>query len=46
MVVPYTNDLGKSIKNICGKVGIQVHFKGGNTINSLLMTLKDKDNIM
>ena len=26
MVVPYTKDLSKSFKNICGKVGIQVDF--------------------
>ena len=27
----------------CGKMGMQVHFKGGNTNRSLLVILKDKD---
>ena len=45
MMVPYTQGLSKSIMNICGKVGIQVHFRGGNITKSLLMTSKEKDNI-
>ena len=45
MVVPYTKGHSKSFKNICGKVGVQVHFKGGNTIRSLMATPKDKDKI-
>ena len=39
-----TKGLNESLKNICGKIGIQVHFKVGNTIKSLLMAPKDKDN--
>ena len=35
IVVPYTKKLSESLKNVCGKMGIQVHFKGGNTIRSL-----------
>ena len=45
MVVPYTKGLSESVKNISGKVGMQVHFRGGNTINGLLVAPKDRDNI-
>ena len=44
-VVPYTKSLTKSFKNICFKVGIQVHFKGGNTIKSPLVTPRERNNI-
>ena len=33
------------MKNICNKYGVQVHYRGDNTINSLLMAPKDKDHI-
>ena len=45
MVLPYTKDLSECFKIICGKMGGQVIFKGSNTIRSLLMAPKDKDNI-
>ena len=45
MVVPYVKGLSESLKNVCRKHGAQVHFKGGNTIKSLLMAPKDKDHI-
>ena len=45
MVIPYTNRLSERFKNICGKVGLQVHFKGGNTIKNLLVATKERDNI-
>ena len=45
MVVISTKGLSESFKNICGKMGIQVHFKGGNTIKNLLVSPKGKDNI-
>ena len=45
MVVPYTKSLSKCFKNTCGKIGVTVHFKGGNIIRSLLVAPKDKDNI-
>ena len=45
MVVPYTKGLSESFKNICGKVEMQVNVKAGNTIKSLLVTPKDRDNI-
>ena len=43
IVIPYTQGLCESIKKICGRYGIQTHFKGGRTIESLLVSPKDKD---
>ena len=43
IVIPYTQGLCESIKKICGRYGIQSHFKGGRTIKSLLVFPKDKD---
>ena len=43
IVIPYTQGLCESIKNICGRYGIQTHFKGGSTIKNLLVSPKDKD---
>ena len=43
IVIPYTQDLCESIKKICGRYGIQTHFKGGSTIKNLLDSPKDKD---
>ena len=43
IVIPYTQGLCESIKKICGRYGIQTHFKGGRTIKSLLVSPKDKD---
>ena len=45
MVLPYVKGLSESIKNVGKKHGIQIYFKEGNTIKSLLMTPKDKDHI-
>ena len=45
MVVPYTKGLSKSFKNICGKVGIQVHSMWCNTIKSLLVAPMYRTNI-
>ena len=42
IVIPYTQGLCESIKKICGRYGIQTHFKGGNTIKNLLVSPKDK----
>ena len=44
MVVPYTKGLGEKFKRTCSQLEIQVHFKGNNTIKTLLMAPKDKDN--
>ena len=41
IVILYTQGLYESIKNICGRYGIQTHFKGGRTIKSLLVSPKD-----
>ena len=43
IVIPYTRGLCESIKKICGRCGIQTHFKGGRTIKNLLVSPKDKD---
>ena len=43
IVIPYTQGLCESIKKICGRYGIQTHFKGGRTIKNLLISPKDKD---
>ena len=45
MVVPYHQGLSERIKRTCNKFGIQVFFKGGQTIRTLLMAPKDKDPI-
>ena len=43
VVIPYTKGIAESIKQICGKYGIQVHFKGNTTIKQILMKPKDQD---
>ena len=45
MVVPYHQGLSERIKRTCNKFGVQVHFKGGQTIKILLIAPKDKDPI-
>ena len=45
MVVPYHQGPSERIKKTCNKFWLQVHFKGGQTIKSLLMAPKDKDPI-
>ena len=46
IVTPYTQGLCESIKKICGRYGIQTHFKGSSTITNLLVSPKDKDPIV
>ena len=43
IVIPYTKGIAKSIKQTCGKYGIQVHFKGNTTIKQVLMKPKEQD---
>ena len=43
IVIQYTQGLGESIKKICGKYGIQAHFKGNRTLKQLLVKPKDQD---
>ena len=38
IVIPYTQGLCESIKKICGRYGVQTHFKGGSTIKNLLIS--------
>ena len=43
IVIPYTQGLFcESIKKICGRYGIQIHFKGGSTIKILLVSPRSK----
>ena len=46
IVVPYSQGLCENYKNICSSFGVQVHFKGGNTLKNLLMFPKDRDAII
>ena len=43
VVIPYTKGIAESIKHICGKYGIQVHFKGNTTIKQVRMKPKGPD---
>ena len=43
IVVPYIPNTGKKFKKLCKKKGIQVHFKGTNTLRTALGNPKDKD---
>ena len=43
IVVPYYKGLSESLKRTCKKHGMQVYFKGGNTIRSLLVAPNNKD---
>ena len=42
-VIPYTQGLVESFKNICGKYGIQTYFKGNTKIKQVLMKPKGQD---
>ena len=46
IVILYTQGLCESIKKICGRYGIQAHFKGSSTIKNLLVSPKDKGPIV
>ena len=45
MVIPYYKGISESLKNTCRKHGMQVYFKGGNTIKNFPMAPKDQDTI-
>ena len=45
ITVPYNEGLSESLKNICKRYGIQVHFKSGKTMKDELVAPKDKDHI-
>ena len=46
MVVPYYRLLSEGLKKVCSRHGVQVYFKGGNTIKNLLVAPKDQDPIL
>ena len=46
IVLPYYKGLNENIKRTCNKHGVQVYFKGGNTIKNLLVAPQDKDPIL
>ena len=46
IVVPYIQGIGEKFKKVCHSKGIQVHFKGTNTLKTLLVKPKDKDNTL
>ena len=35
----------RAFKSICGKHGVNVHFKGGQTLKNILVSPKDKDSM-
>ena len=43
IVVPYINKTAEKFKRLCKSRGIQVHFKGTNTLRTALGNPKDKD---
>ena len=45
LVVPYTKGLTESLNNMCNEVGVEVCFKGNNTIQNFLVASKDKNTI-
>ena len=46
IVVPYMQGMSESCKSICRKHGVEMHFRGGNTIRDLLIHPKDRDTIL
>ena len=46
MLIPFSKGLNESLKKACSKHRVQVYFKGGMTIKSLLVAPKDKDPIL
>ena len=43
LVVPYIKGISEKFKRLCKSKGIQVHFKGINTLRTQLVNPKDKD---
>ena len=46
IVVPYMKGLSESCNNNCRKHGIEMFFKGANTIREFLVHPKDKDIVL
>ena len=40
-MIPYRKGIHESFKNICGKMGVQVHFEGSSISRNLLVAIKD-----
>ena len=45
IVVPYVQGICESLKSICGKHGVTVYFKRGQTPNNIFVSPKDKDSM-
>ena len=45
IVIIYYEGISESMKKTCSEYGVEVYFKGGNTIKNLLMAPKDQDTI-
>ena len=45
IVVPYIEGMGESLKKICKRYGVDMHFKGGRTLKNILVSPKDEDKI-
>ena len=45
IVVPYIEGMGESLKKICRRHGVEMHFKGGRTLKNILVSPKDQDKI-
>ena len=45
LIVSYSEGLHETVKNICKRYGIQVHFKSGKSIKNELVVPKDKDHL-
>ena len=46
IVIPYVPGICKSIKKIGKKHGVAVYFKGGRTLKNILVSPKDKDEMV
>ena len=46
MMVPYHQGLSERIKKTCKKCGVQVHFKGGQTIKGLPLPITNKSGVI
>ena len=46
IVVPYVEGMGESLKKICRKHGVDMHFKGGRTLRNILVQPKDEEKII
>ena len=45
IVAPYIEGMGESLKKICKRHGVEMHFKGGRSLKNILVSPKDQDKI-